>query len=101
MHATAVDIADVAVFVSNWTDRPVIDKTGLQELYTLDTEGFTSMRMRQPRPGEDPSAEELAQADPAHPTLAVILAKLGLKLESQKWPVDTFTISHAEKPSAN
>jgi len=32
IHGDAVDIADVALFVQNWTDQPVVDKTGLTDL---------------------------------------------------------------------
>jgi len=35
IHGDAVDIADVVLFVQNWTDRPVVDKTGLTELYSI------------------------------------------------------------------
>lgn len=101
LHGKAVDIEDIADFVGNWTDRPVLDKTGLQGLFEIDTEGFTSMRQRMPRPGEDPSAEDLAQADPTHPTLAMVLAKLGLKLEAQRAPVETFVVKSADKPTEN
>jgi hypothetical protein len=29
----AVDLDDVALFVANWTDRPVINRTGLTGLF--------------------------------------------------------------------
>ena len=32
LHAKAANIADLALFVSNWTDRPLVDRTGLQGL---------------------------------------------------------------------
>jgi len=101
-HAQAVSMSDLASWVSNWSDHPVIDKTGLQGLYNIQTEGWVPMRPRPPRPaGQDPTAEDLAFADPARPTLFQIFDRLGLKLESQKAPVEIFVIESAERPSEN
>jgi len=101
-HGQAVSISDLASWVSNWTDQPVIDKTGLQGLYNIQTEGWVPMRPRPARPaGQEPTAEDLAFADPARPTLFQIFDRLGLKLESQKAPIETFVIESAERPSEN
>jgi uncharacterized protein (TIGR03435 family) len=102
LHAQAVNIADIASAVSNWSDRPVIDKTGLDGLFKIDTEGWVPMRPRMPRPpGQEPTAEDTAMADPGRPTLFQIFDKLGLKLESQKAPVEMFVIESVERPSQN
>jgi bla regulator protein BlaR1 len=101
LHAKAADMSDVVVFVANWTDRPLIDKTGLQGLYELDTEGWAPMRPRPPRPDGQPTAEDTALSDPAQPTLFMIFDRLGLKLEAKKGPVETFTIDQADRPTAN
>jgi uncharacterized protein (TIGR03435 family) len=101
-HGQAVSISDLASFVSNFTDHPVVDKTGLQGLYNVQTGGWVPMRPRPPRPaGQEPTAEDLAFADPARPTLFQIFDRLGLKLESQRAPVEMFTIESAERPSEN
>ena len=102
LHAPAVSIAEVASAVENFADRPVVDKTGIQGLYNIQTEGWVSMRPRPPRaPGEEPTAEDLAFADPARPTIFQIFDRLGLKLESTKAPVEVFVIEHVEKPAEN
>src|SRR5215510_8498169 len=87
LHGEAVEISDIARFVENWTDRPVLDKTGLQGLFRVDTEGWTPLIPRQP--GSD-QGEDLS--DPTRPTLYSLFAKLGLRLESQRATVDVFTI---------
>jgi uncharacterized protein (TIGR03435 family) len=93
---------DLAAYASSWADRPVVDKTGLRGLFNIQTEGWVPMRPRPPRPaGQDPTAEDLAFADPARPTLFQIFDRLGLKLESQKAPVEMFVIESAERPSEN
>jgi bla regulator protein BlaR1 len=102
IHAQAVSMSDLATYASTWADRPVIDKTSLAGLFNIQTEGWVPMRPRPARPaGQDPSAEDLAFADPARPTLFQIFDRLGLKLESQKAPLETFLIQSAERPSEN
>jgi bla regulator protein BlaR1 len=102
LHAQAIDIADIASAVSNWSDRPVIDKTGLDGLFKIDTEGWVPMRPRMPRPpGQEPTAEDTAMADPGRATLFQIFDRLGLRLEPQKAPVEMFVIESIERPSQN
>jgi uncharacterized protein (TIGR03435 family) len=100
LHGHAVDMSDLVQFVGNWTDRPLVDKTGLTGLYDIETEGWAPLRQR-PATGADPTAEDLAAADPTRPTLFMVLAKLGLRLESQKGPVDMFVIESVERLSEN
>jgi uncharacterized protein (TIGR03435 family) len=102
IHAQAASMSDLASYASSWSDHPVVDKTGLRGLYNIQTEGWVPMRPRPVRPaGQDPTAEDLAFADPARPTLFQIFDRLGLKLESQKGPVEMFVIESAERPSEN
>jgi uncharacterized protein (TIGR03435 family) len=105
LHAKAVTIEDVVEDVENWSDRPIINKTGLQGLYEIDTEGWLPFGARPPAepppPGTTPSAETLALSDPATPTLFQIFERLGLKLEPQKAPVGMYVIDHVERPTEN
>jgi len=101
VHGKAVEISDVVSFVENWSDRPIVDKTGIQGLFEVETDGWAPMRPRVRPPGEEPTAEDKAMADPIRPTLFTIFDRLGLKMESQKAPVDVFVIDHVEKPSEN
>lgn len=102
LHGTAVNMADVVRFVENWTDRPLIDKTGLEGLFDIETEGWSPMRQRpSPPPGTAPSAEDLRFADPTTPTLYMIFERLGLKMESQKAPIETYVIERVERPTEN
>jgi uncharacterized protein (TIGR03435 family) len=101
LHAKAVTVSDIVMFVENWSDRPVIDKTGIQGLFEVETDGWAPLRPRPVPPGAEPSAEDIAMADPTRPSLFLIFERLGLKMESQKAPVDVFVIDHVEKPSEN
>ncbi|HEY1758136.1 MAG TPA: M56 family metallopeptidase [Bryobacteraceae bacterium] len=99
LHARAVDMSDLVGFVENWTDRPLLDKTGIRGLYRFDTSGWLPMQVGPPpaagAKGED--GTELADL----PTLFTLFEKLGLKMEPTKDKVDVYVIDHIEKPTAN
>jgi uncharacterized protein (TIGR03435 family) len=98
LHADAISMVDLVEAVSNWADRPVIDRTGLEGLFELNTDGWTPMI---PLPLGGNEEEGRAFADPARPTLYMIFDRLGLKMESSKAPIEMFFVEHVEKPSEN
>jgi bla regulator protein blaR1 len=81
INARAVAITDLAKVLEIWSDRPIVDETGLEGLFDFD--------MPLPFP---------ADADPNLPTLFTALDQIGLKLESRKMPVDILVIDHVERP---
>jgi uncharacterized protein (TIGR03435 family) len=85
LHGEAVDMADVALYASNWCDRPIIDETGLGGLYNIQTE-----------PWGTPIFD-----DPSRASLFDIFEALGLRLVPKKGLVEFFVIEHVEQPSAN
>jgi uncharacterized protein (TIGR03435 family) len=85
IHGLAIDMSDLAAYVSNWSDRPIVDQTGLAGLYAIQTEGWASSS------GDDPSRQTLDQ----------VLDRLGLKLVNKKAPLEILVIEHLEKPSDN
>lgn len=99
LHGRAVDMADVANFVENWTDRPLLDKTGLKGLCHIETKGWLPM---QPGPAPAPGVKAEDGTDMADvPTVFQMFERLGLKMESQNDKADTYVIDHLEKPSEN
>jgi uncharacterized protein (TIGR03435 family) len=101
IHAKAVEIAEMARFIENWSDRPVLDRTGLHGLFEMDTDGWVPMIATPAIPGTPPSAEATALADPARPTLFIVMERLGLKLAPDRGPVDIYRIESAERPGEN
>jgi uncharacterized protein (TIGR03435 family) len=97
LHGQAIDMSDLAVYVENYADRPVIDKTGVAGLFQIDATGWVSLR-KPTAPGA--KAEDGSDLD-TMPTLFEVFAGLGLKLEAQRGPVETFVIDHVERPTEN
>lgn len=83
----AIGIGLLAVNLSNALERLVIDKTGLTGKYDFELKWA-------------PEAAPPPDADP--PSLFTALSEqLGLRLESQKAPVEIFVIDAVEKPTEN
>lgn len=106
LHAKAVNMSDLAHYIENWTDHPVVEKTGLTGLYSMDTDGWTPMRLPPPSVGNVPNPAARPNGDgdmddPARPTLFVVMKKLGLELKQEKAPVDCYVVEHIERPVEN
>jgi uncharacterized protein (TIGR03435 family) len=84
--------------------RLVVDKTGLKGNYdfTLKWTPEEGQGQMSGLPGGGPPRDAAPPPDATGPTIFTALQEqLGLKLESQKGPVDTLAIDHVEKPSEN
>lgn len=89
--------------LSNFLGRTVVDKTGLTGTYDLKLEW---------QPDENqvamfqalgvPEGFGAPAPDPLGPSLfAALEEQLGLRLDSQRGPVETFVIERIERPSEN
>lgn len=90
-------ISTLTLVLSQQGGRFVIDKTQLKGRYdfTLEYE-----RERPVRPGAD-GTEPVPTPGRLPSVFNALQEQLGLKLESQKGPVEFLVVDHAEKPSAN
>jgi bla regulator protein BlaR1 len=99
-----VPLEFLASTLSSQLGRPIIDRTGLTGHYTFKLQWT-------PDPGQSagkfagpplPGAETPPPSDPNGPSIfTAIQEQLGLRLESQKGPVDLIVIDRVEKPSEN
>ena len=100
----AVPIENLTRILSDRLGRHVLDKTGLTGRYDF-TLKWTPDEGEAPMfhgPGGPGGAGSPPPADPSAPSLFTALQEqLGLKLDSQKGPVDVLVIDHVEKPTAN
>jgi uncharacterized protein (TIGR03435 family) len=77
-------------------DRPVVDETGLKDSYDFQFEvGFV-------RPADfDAGGAFIPNLADSGPSIFSALAKIGLKLESQKAAQPNLVVDHVEPPSGN
>jgi len=97
LNAKAIDMDDLAHYISNWTDLPVVNSTGLSGLFTVNTEGWVPMRL----PPPPPNATQAANPFAGLPTIFTVLGKLGLELNRQEDILPVYTVERIEHPAAN
>jgi uncharacterized protein (TIGR03435 family) len=87
--------------LSRLLGRVVLDKTELTGLYDFELKWTPDESQGQMFKGPD-GADSAPPPDASGPTIFTALQEqLGLKLESQKGPVEVFVIDHVEKPTEN
>ena len=97
LNAKAIDMDDLAHYIANWTDLPVLNRTALSGLFTVNTEGWAPMRLPPPPPNATtPAANPFAGL----PTLYTVLGKLGLELKRQEDTLPVYTVERIERPAA-
>jgi uncharacterized protein (TIGR03435 family) len=99
-----VDLGFLATTLSSQLGRPVIDKTGLAGKYDFELKWTPDPGQPAAAPfGPPPPGVELPPPpDPNGPSIFTALQEqLGLRLESQKAPVETLVIDRVERPSEN
>jgi uncharacterized protein (TIGR03435 family) len=92
LEAKGVELKDIASFLTNETQRTVLDKTGLTGDYDF-TIDWTSTRWGPPDAASKPGAPP--------EIFTAVQEQLGLRLEAAKGPVDSVVVDHIEEPSAN
>lgn len=102
LTGTEAPVPMLANLLSNLMGRPVIDKTGLTAKYDFELHWTPDPGQTLLPPGAPAPAVEGPPPDPNGPTIFTALQEqLGLRLESQKGPVDMIVIDRVEKPSEN
>ena len=104
LNGVDTPLSILAETLSRQLGRVVLDKTGLTGNYDFNlqwTPDAGQMAAMGPPPGAPPGMAP-PPSDPNGPSVfTAIQEQLGLKLESQKGPVDVWVIDSVEKPSEN
>jgi uncharacterized protein (TIGR03435 family) len=93
LNARAIDMDDLAQYIENWTDLPVVNRTAVNGLFAVETEGWSPMRLPPPPPGSP-----AARFDDL-PTIFTVLRTLGLELKQQEAAVPVYAVEHIERPA--
>ena len=94
LNAKAVDMDDIAHYISNWTDLPVVNRTSLRGLFAVHTGGWFPMRLPPPPPGAPANVNPFAGL----PTIFRVLNELGLELNRQDDTLPVYTVEHIARP---
>lgn len=95
MTATDLPMDSLVSVLSGQTSRVVIDRTGLTGHYDF-TLNWTPEQRSVPLPDDHPPAGESGPS-----IFTAVQEQLGLKLVSEKGPVEILVVDHIEKPSPN
>jgi uncharacterized protein (TIGR03435 family) len=88
--------------LSSQLGRPVIDRTGLKGNFDFKLEWTPDPGQSFAFGGGPPGADAPPPPDPNGPSIfTAVQEQLGLRLESQKGPVEMLVIDKVEKPSEN
>ncbi len=101
LHGEAVDLSDVALWVENWTDRPVVDRAGLTGLFNIQTEGWSPMQGPVVRSDSLVGGGDKSANDSDRPTLFALLEGLGLEMLQARAPIEILVIDHIQRPTQN
>lgn len=101
MIAGGASMGQIAGSLATFVARLVFDRTGLAGVFDF-TLTWTPDQMPQPGYDRKAAAMGLAPIDPNGPSIfTAVQEQLGLKLDSQKGPVDVLVIDRAEHPKEN
>jgi uncharacterized protein (TIGR03435 family) len=95
LNGKAINMDDLAHYIENWTDLPVVNRTSLGGLFTVNTKGWVPMRLAPPPPNAPPGEDLFAGL----PIIDMVLAQLGLELRRQEQTVTIYTVKHIERPT--
>ena len=95
LNARAINMDDLAHYIENWADLPVVNRTALSGLFAVETAGWRPMRLPPP-----PSGSPLAAGFDDLPTIFTVLRRLGLELKQQEATVPVYTVDHIERPAS-
>jgi uncharacterized protein (TIGR03435 family) len=99
LHGVSMVVGQLTPMLSRKLGRAVFDKTRLTGKYDISMEWAPDEAQTIQSPPDAPTTPPSDAAGASFFT--AIQEQLGLKLESQKGPVQIVTVDHAEKPGEN
>ncbi len=103
LNGQGVELSMLTAMLSNQLGRPVLDRTGLSGHFDIKLEWTPDPAQSEKALGAlPPGVQAPPPPDPNGPSVfTAVQEQLGLRLESQKGPVEMIVIDHVDKPSEN
>ncbi len=101
MRANGVSMADLAQFLTAFTDRMVQDRTGLSGLHDWEMTFDRAARLSAAQQPGSALPLPTAPSSDSPSLMTALQEQLGLKLESTRGPVDVLVIDSAALPEPN
>lgn len=99
LHLHGVDLSSFAGALTAFTDRFVVDRTGIQGRFDIDLPSWSTGA---PPRLQDGGVVQEPQPDANDPSIfTLIQERLGLRLESTRAPIDIYIVDHVERPTPN
>lgn len=98
LRSQGLGMDELAHFLTQQTGRTVVDNTGLKGNYDFTLHWTPDLALT-PNGGGGPDSSTSSDSGPS--MFTAIQEQLGLKLESQRGPVEILVIDHVERPSEN
>jgi uncharacterized protein (TIGR03435 family) len=96
LNARGVDMFDLAHYLENWTDLPVVDRTVTTGLFAMHSQGWQPMNLPPPPPGASGTGAEFASLA----TLSAVLSSFGLQLHREQESVPFYVVERLDQPNA-
>lgn len=94
LNGHAITMNDLAHYIENWTDLPVVNKTRLDGLYSTTSDGWLPMRLPPPPPDGNGHVDFTRLK-----TIDAVLGGLGLRLQKDSAVLPVYTIERLAQPS--
>ncbi|MBV9264808.1 MAG: TIGR03435 family protein [Acidobacteriaceae bacterium] len=94
LNTRAADMFDLAHYLENWTDLPVVDRTAEIGLFEMHSQGWQPMNLPPPPPGASGTGAEFAPL----PTLSAVLSSFGLELHRAEENLPFYTVKRLNQP---
>ena len=89
-------MSDLAHYLENWTDLPVVDRTAPTGLFEMHSQGWQPMNLPPPPPGASGTGAEFANLL----TLSAVLSSFGLQLRREEESLPFYTVERIDQPNA-
>ncbi len=96
LNATGANMYDLADYLENWTDLPVVDRTASAGLFSMHSQGWQPMNLPPPPPGASGTGAEFKTL----PTLSAVLSTFGLELRREEASLPFYVVEHLNQPKA-